>query len=47
MSAATSLLLKIQEIKPMNTIVQAEIPQQLCQQAQLLIEHGWAKCYRK
>ena len=26
----------------MNTIIQAEIPQQLCQQAQLLIQHGWA-----
>ena len=26
----------------MNTIIQAEIPQQLCAQAQLLIQQGWA-----
>jgi Arc/MetJ-type ribon-helix-helix transcriptional regulator len=26
----------------MNTIIQAEIPQQLCQQAELLIQQGWA-----
>lgn len=26
----------------MNTIIQAEIPQQLCQQAQTLIQQGWA-----
>lgn len=26
----------------MNTLVQAEIPQQLCEQAQALIQQGWA-----
>jgi Arc/MetJ-type ribon-helix-helix transcriptional regulator len=26
----------------MNTIIQAEIPKQLCQQAELLIQQGWA-----
>jgi hypothetical protein len=26
----------------MNNIIQAEIPEQLCQQAELLIQQGWA-----
>lgn len=26
----------------MNTIIQAEIPEAVCQQAQLLIQQGWA-----
>ena len=26
----------------MNTIIQAEIPEQLCQQAELLVQQGWA-----
>lgn len=26
----------------MNNVVQAEIPEQLCQQIQLLIQQGWA-----
>lgn len=26
----------------MNNVIQAEIPEQLCQQAQVLIQQGWA-----